>query len=228
MKTKDSHAWVTSLKRVGLILFLFVSMAGWASAQNARQMVRKGNKLYEEGKYTEAEVQYKKALENDPDIFEGKFNSATSMLKQKKYEPAIEQFEILAGTTSDKENLAKVYHNLGNAYVANKNLQEAQQAYKLALKNNPKDEDTRYNLAYVNQALAQQQKQEQEQNKDEKPPEPSEYAKKVKAESDRLVANAQFREALHVMEEGLKKDKTVAAYNDYTERLKKVCGIEDK
>ncbi len=145
------------------LLFSVLLISEAVSAQNARQMVRKGNKLYNDGQYTEAEVQYKKALENDDEIFEGKFNMAASMIKQKKYEPAIEQLQILSGATEDKEKLASVYHNMGNAYYQTEKYDKSVEAYKNALRNNPSDPETRYNLALAQQKLQQQQQQQQDQ-----------------------------------------------------------------
>lgn len=153
-----------------LPLFLLFLIAGEATGQNARQMTRKGNKLYEEKKYTEAEVQYMKSLDNDKDLFESKFNLADAMIRQKKYDQAIEQLQILAGSTEDKEKLAKIYHNMGNALLQKKELEKSVDAYKNSLRNDPGDDETRYNLAYAQSQLNQQQQQQknQDQNKDQK------------------------------------------------------------
>ena len=66
---------------------------------------------------------------------------------------------------NDKERLAAAYHNTGNALLSDKKIEESINAYKMALKNNPKDNDTRYNLAYAQMMLKKQQ-QNQDKNKD--------------------------------------------------------------
>ncbi|MFC0876416.1 tetratricopeptide repeat protein [Saccharicrinis sp. FJH2] len=203
-----------------LILFFTVSVF----AQQERQQIRKGNDLYKDKKYTEAEVAYRKGLEGKDQLYQGKFNLGNAMLKQKKYDEAIQQFQILAQTTEDKKELAKVYHNLGNAYMETKKYAKGAEAYKNSLINNPSDNETRYNLAYA-QAMLKQEQQQQQQNQDK--PEPSEYAKKLKKQADDLVNRFLFRDALNVMEEGLKVDKTVAAYNDFIDKMKKVTGISE-
>ena len=70
----------------------------------------------------------------------------------------------------------------------------------------------------------QKKKDQQNKNQDQKQ-EPSEYAKKLKAQADRLVELKQYRQAHELMAEGLKKDQTVSAYNDYINRLKIVAQI---
>lgn len=211
-------------KLIPVLLFIFIS--GELLGQNARQITRKGNKLYEDGNFTEAEVQYMKSLDADEKMFEAQFNMADAMIRQKKYDQAIEQLQILAGTTEENEQLAKIYHNMGNAYVASEDLSKSLESYKLSLRNNPTDDETRYNLAFVQHQLNKQQEQEQ-QNQDQKPPPLTEYAKKIKQQADELVAQGRFKDALQLMQEALQKDQSVANYQDYMGRLEKVSGIDD-
>ncbi|HXU25727.1 MAG TPA: tetratricopeptide repeat protein, partial [Bacteroidia bacterium] len=87
--------------------------------------------------------------------------------KQGKYTEAIGQYDTYIKNNSNKDTLSKAFHNLGNSYLKTNSYNEAITAYKNALKLNPKDEDTRYNLAYTIKKLQEQQKQQQ-QNKDDK------------------------------------------------------------
>ncbi len=59
------------------------------------------------------------------------------------------------------------------------------------------------------------------------PPEPTPFAEQVKARADSLVAARQYRAALDVMEDGLARDSSVAAYADFTQRLGGVVRIEE-
>ncbi len=171
---------------------LAVATAGKIHAQDDPALIRQGNKNYDKGKFSDAEQNYMKSLEKNKDSYKGTFNLGDAYYKQGKYKEAINQFEQLTTKKVSKDTLAKAYHNLGNAYVqeyksqprnivndsANadkeKMLTDGIEAYKKALRNNPNDEDTRYNLSYANQLLKQQQKQNQQnknkkdQNKDKK------------------------------------------------------------
>jgi tetratricopeptide (TPR) repeat protein len=81
------------------------------------------------------------------------------------FEEAAGQFDVVSQTISDKDTLHKALHNLGNCRLMQKNYEAAVEGYKKALKVNPKDEETRYNLAYALKKLKEQQKNE---NKDKK------------------------------------------------------------
>ena len=128
---------------------------------------RNGNKQYEKDNYTEAEANYKKALEKKNTMPEATFNLGDAVYKQKRYDDAIKQFQLSAQTNPDPKVKAQAYHNLGNAYLEQKKWEDAQKAYKESLKINPTDKDTKYNLAYANSMLIQQ-KNQQKQNKDKK------------------------------------------------------------
>jgi tetratricopeptide (TPR) repeat protein len=136
-----------------------------AYSQSWRRDVRKGNEMYDKKSFKEAEKKYIEATKKKPENFDAQFNLADAYYKQKKYEEAIQKFNKLKDKTKDKEKLSKLYHNLGNSYLNNKKYEESIQSYKEALKLNPKDIDTKYNLAYASSML-QKQKQEQQKNKD--------------------------------------------------------------
>jgi len=135
-------------------------------AQSERKLVREGNKLYKEKKYSDAEVNYKKSLNVNKNSPTGQFNLGDAYYKQGKFEEAAQQFQPLINYKNiSKEEKAKAYHNLGNSYLQAKKYDESINAFKNALKLNSKDNDTRYNLAYA-QAMLQQQKQQQQNQND--------------------------------------------------------------
>ena len=134
-------------------------------AQTSGKLIKEGNKQYQQKKYTEAEINYRKSLEKKDNPFIGNYNLGNTYYQQGKYEEAKQQYEIANGIKStSKENLESNYHNLGNALLKNKKYEESIQAYKEALKLNPQDNDTRYNLAYA-KAMIQQQQQQQKNDK---------------------------------------------------------------
>ncbi|MFT4061915.1 MAG: tetratricopeptide repeat protein [Edaphocola sp.] len=120
---------------------------------NVRPEVRKGNKLYKEQKYGEAQAAYLAALKKAPANYAGTFNLGDALYKEKNYEQARQALQASAGGTSDKSEKARSFHNIGNTYMAEKKWEDAIAAYKQALKLNPSDADTKYNLAYANAML---------------------------------------------------------------------------
>lgn len=153
------------------ITLLFLLAAGSAFAQKTeRGYLRSGNKLYNDSLFIKAEVDYRKALELNPKSTDAMFNLANSLLMQQKAKEAMEQFESVSKVEKDKEKLAQIYHNMGVILQSSKQYPQCIEAYKEALRNNPKDDETRYNLALAQKLLKDQQQdqQNQDQNKDQK------------------------------------------------------------
>jgi Ca-activated chloride channel family protein len=151
------------MKRLFIILIILLT-GSQLFAQQEKSYVKKGNDLYQQKRYKEAAELYSKAVEKKKESVEGQFNLGDAHYKQKQYDKAVEQFTKIAESNKDKAILARAYHNLGNTYLENNKLEESVDAYKKALLNNPKDEETRYNLVYALDKL----KKQQQQNKDNK------------------------------------------------------------
>ncbi len=156
-------------------LFSFIAMiflsTGLASAQKAeRKNVREGNKLYTKEKYTESEIAYRKSLEVNPKSIEGNYNLGNSLYKQGKYDEAAKQYQQTIAQEADPLKLAQAFHNMGNITMQKKDYAKSVEAYKMSLRLNPSDDETRYNLALAQKLLQdqQQQQQDQDQNKDNK------------------------------------------------------------
>ena len=129
---------------------------------------RKGNKEFNKGNYADAEANYKKALDKKNNMLEASFNLGDAVYQQKRYDEAAKQFQLSGQTNTDKTIKAKAYRNLGNTYLSQQKWQDAVGAYKEALKQNPNDVDTKYNLAYANAKLREQQQNEGQDNKENK------------------------------------------------------------
>ncbi|WP_439185720.1 tetratricopeptide repeat protein [Carboxylicivirga taeanensis] len=153
-------------KYIVLVAVVFIGVSN-SKAQDERKFIRSGNNHFADSAFLESEIEYRKALDKTGDSFEAQFNLADALYRQEKYNEALEQFQILAGTEKDPEKLSKIYHNIGNTYFATQKLQESLEAYKNALRNNPNDHDTRYNLIAVQKLLDQQQQQNQDQKQDQ-------------------------------------------------------------
>ena len=156
-----------------LFLVLFTGITCWSQENdltaeyNAKKYLREGNKLLESGKTDEATIAYQKSTEANGLSYKANNNLGSAYLASKKYEEAIQQFEIAAKTATEKTDKANIYHNLGVAQEKANQLEKAVDAYKQALKNNPSQEASRYNLANALRKLKKQQ-QQQQQNQDNK------------------------------------------------------------
>ena len=155
-------------KHISVLCFTAISLLGF-SQNNPNDHITKGNSLYEDGKFGEAEVTYREAQTEGADPFISGFNLGDALFKQERFEEAATAFQALPNLTDDKEQKAAAFHNLGNSFIKAEKFQEGVDAYKQSLRNNPKDLETKYNLAYAKRMLQQEQEQQQQdqQNKDE-------------------------------------------------------------
>lgn len=157
------------MKRILIIITLFICTFNFVEAQKDIKLTRRGNKQFDKGNYSEADVQYKKALEKNPQNAKASFNLGNSQYRQENWEDAATSFTGTALNFENDDQLkAESFYNLGNTLLQQQKYQEGVEAYKQSLRLNPNDEDARYNLAYAQQKLAQQQQQNQDQNKDQK------------------------------------------------------------
>jgi len=146
-------------KRQAAMLLLL--LATTASAQMTdRQYIRQGNKQFHAGNYADAEVLYRKAVEKNAKNPQAAFNLGNALIAQKKDSAAVEQFQNAARLESNPLRKAQAFHNIGVVCQTHKMYGEAIEAYKSALRLNPNDDETRYNLV-----LCKHQKRKQDQNK---------------------------------------------------------------
>ena len=153
------------LKRISLfgskkaVAAMLLLMAVSASAQSDRQYVRQGNKQFQTGDFANAEVSYRKAIEKNPRNPQAVYNLGNALLAQNKDSAAVVQFESAAKLETNPMRKYQSFHNLGVICQSHKMYGEAIEAYKNALRLNPDDDETRYNLV-----LCQRQKKKQDQN----------------------------------------------------------------
>lgn len=149
-------------KKVAAIAAL-MAISGMAMAQTDRQYIRQGNKQFRNGNYAEAEVAYRKSVEKNPRNAQAVFNLGNALLAQKKDSAAVEQFEQAAKIETNPQRKAMAYHNMGVVCQSHQMYGEAVEAYKEALRLQPKDDETRYNLELCKR---QQKRQQSDKNKD--------------------------------------------------------------
>nr|WP_288281755.1 tetratricopeptide repeat protein [uncultured Prevotella sp.] len=173
-----------------LLLLTALSVSSYADNRQARKLIRKGNALYRADKRQEAQVDYLKAYRADSTDARVQYNLATSMFPQdyklvqkERCDTMAMMFERAAQAETNPLRKAKAYHNEGVAYQGVKDFGKAIEAYKNALRCNPNDDESRYNLVLCQRQLKnqgggnnnqqqdkqdQQDKQQQQQEKQEK------------------------------------------------------------
>ena len=158
------------MKRLLFIVFSVLLAIG-AQAQTDRTHIRQGNRLFHQQKYEQAEVEYRKAVGKNSANPQAHYNLGCALFAQKKDSAAVKQYEMAGRLEKAPRRKAMVYHNLGVVCQQHQLYDQAIAAYEESLRNNPNDNETRYNLALC-QRLQKKQKQNggknNQKNKDKK------------------------------------------------------------
>lgn len=191
-KLRNIHLF-GSKKPMTMLLLLIVPTL--AFAQSDRHFIRTGNKLYRNQNYPKAEVEYRKAMSQNGSNAHAVYNLGNALMMQQKDSAAIVQLENAGKMEANKTRKAMAYHNIGTICQRHQLYGDAIKAYEEALRNNPNDNETRYNLALCKrlnknnkeQQKQQQQQQQKEQQKEQKQkekqqPKPKEQMSKENAE----------------------------------------------
>lgn len=163
------------------IMFIAAFLCGtlMAVAQTATESdhIRRGNRHYADSLFERAEVEYRKALELNAKSVDAMYNLASALFSQipqagekasDKGQEAMSLYLTAAQLETDKARLAQIYHNLGTLMYMAQQYPQSVQAYKESLRNNPHDNETRYNLAKAMHMLKDQQKEQQDQEQEDK------------------------------------------------------------
>ena len=158
------------------VVLLCCSLPVAAQTATESDHIRRGNRFYADSLYEKAEVEYRKALELNPQSVDAIYNLGNALFyqipqsqekAQEKGQEAMQQYVTAAKLETDKKKLAQINHNLGTLLYMAQQYPQSIEAYKEALRNNPHDDETRYNLAKAMHMLKQQEQQQQNQNQDQ-------------------------------------------------------------
>ena len=164
------------MKQIQIMLFLLLMVLSSipvlaqkdtiVKQREARALVREGNKLYSKEKYDDASIAYRKALDKNSLYKKATYNLGNAMYQNKNFKEAVPQYELAVKAAKNKFDKADAYHNIGNSMLEQKQYQTAVDAYKNALRNDPTDDETRYNLAVAQKLLEKEQKEDKKDKKD--------------------------------------------------------------
>ena len=145
-------------------LWLFSAEVCFAQKYPERRAARQGNEQYESGDFSAAEIQYRKAIEQNSALYEANFNLGDALYRQQRHSDAAKLFgNIAADSLRTSDQKAEALFNMGNSYFGERKFEEAIEAYKSSLRLKPDDVECKFNLAYAQKMLEHQQQQQQQQ-----------------------------------------------------------------
>ncbi len=155
------------MRRIIILLCVSCFYIGAMNAQTMRDYVRRGNRLMTDtigGKdlSEKAIVQYKKALEKDSTTAVARYNLGNALIRQGKAQDAMGEYQVAAKYATDKRHLSDIYHNMGVLFQASKQYDKAVECYKESLRNDPSNDETRYNYVLAKWQLKNQQSESQD------------------------------------------------------------------
>lgn len=135
-------------------------------AQTDRNLIRQGNRAFKSQKWTVAETQYRKAISKNQKNPQAIYNLGCALMAQQKDSMAIQQFTNAAQLETNRLRRAASYHNMGVIMQNHREYAQAIEYYKMALRCNPQDNETRYNLALCKKLLKNNPQNKDKNNKD--------------------------------------------------------------
>lgn len=154
------------LGKKALTLAVLLTATVSVAAQNDRDLIRQGNRTFHAKKWAQAETLYRKAIAKNQKNPQAVYNLGCALLMQQKDSMAMVQFDKASQLEPNKLRRAKSYHNMGVVMQGHREYAKAIELYKMALRCNPHDNQTRYNLALCKKLLKNQPQQNNQNNKD--------------------------------------------------------------
>lgn len=207
--------------KVTFLTFLLIPST-WTVVSRLNQAIDKAAESYAKAAYDTAIKDHLIILEEfEYHPVQLDFNLGLSYHYADKQEEAISFYDKT--TTASNNILASFAYNQGGVITGTKKEYEtALLKFQSALIKDPSNEVARHNYELLARWLKRNQERKE---KDENKPQPSDFAKRKKAEADRLVEQFKFQEAHTLMTEALKQDQSVDAYHDFIESLSEIAQI---
>jgi len=152
------------INRLWLVLTaLFLLLPLFAYSQGDKKFIRQGNREYEKNKYAESEVYYRRAIDKNKESSDAVFNSGDALYKQDKFVDAGKQFADNHDMNDNSKKKSASLYNLGNSLLMADKVKESIDAFKGSLRLNPDNMEAKYNLAYAQDLLREQEQEQQQQ-----------------------------------------------------------------
>ena len=157
-----------NFKGLSFLFLVFTSALSWSQNEVANNLIVDGNEAHEQAEYIDAEAQYRKAVSLAPEKSEALHNLGNTNYRIEDYSAASQRFFQTQKNTTSKNEKHAAFHNLGNVYMQQKDYAQAVAAFKNGLRNNPTDEETRYNYALAKELLEKEQQQDQQDEQNQR------------------------------------------------------------
>ena len=153
------------MKQIYFLLCILVLLTS-CHTNSERDYIRRGNRYYRQAQndttsLDNAVTEYQKALSVDSTCARAHYNKGDALILQGKDSVALEEFKLAKQNEQNPLRISHICHNMGVLLQGDKQFAQAIECYKEALRNNPSDDESRYNLA-----LCQYQLKNDENNQD--------------------------------------------------------------
>ncbi|MGH1387125.1 tetratricopeptide repeat protein [Kordia sp.] len=164
------------MKYVKNILFVLLTVSVSFAQDKEEEAFKKDSKNYtyaannavKDSSFANAEAEYRKAISKDGENVAAKYNLGNVYYNNESYEEAFNRYKQASEVATTKAEKHKAFHNMGNVFMNNKEYEKAVAAYKKALRNNPSDDETRYNFALAKDLLKKNPPKEDDKDKKDK------------------------------------------------------------
>lgn len=211
------------MKKIFLLnAFFWIALLASAQTMTESDYIRKGNHLYADSLYEKAEIEYRKALEVNPESVDAMYNLGNALFyqipqsqekAQEKGQEAMQQYATVSKLETDKKKLAQINHNLGTLLYMAQQYAQSVEAYKEALRCNPYDDETRYNLAKAMHMLKQQEQQQNQQENQEQNQEQNQQQQQEQQQEQQQQQQEQQQQQQQQSEEQISKDNAEQILN---------------
>ncbi len=198
------------LVTISAMLFLFSFLS---YSQSDKKYIRQGNREYEDKKFSDSETTYRRALDKNSESRDAVFNIGDALYKQKKYEDASKQFIENHNINEDSKKKSASLYNLGNSLLMANKVQESIDAYKGSLRLNPDNPEAKYNLAYAQDLLKEQQQQQQQNDKNKQDQDKNDQDKNKDQQQDDQKQDQQQQPQQNPQQQGISKEDAERVLN---------------
>jgi|TARA_Y100000992_G_scaffold114193_1_gene74629 Ca-activated chloride channel family protein len=147
-------------------ILIFFCLIVYSQESTNDNYIFEGNKKIEQNDFIGAEMDYRNSLSNNPNYPKGLYNLGNAQYNSSAYDEAVQQFFRTQKFSKNKLDKHSAFHNMGNVYMKKKEYDKAVESYKSALRNNPSDDETRYNYALAKSLLKKEKNNDNKGNEE--------------------------------------------------------------